>query len=249
MPAPDSPLALIGHASAAARALRDLGLVAITVPTDDLDGALSACRTLRFTGALVHPSMEAALLPLTQADPVAVRAGRVDAIAFAGGVHGTFALADALTDTIEASGYATRGASALLVGLAARDLALALPLTRLGFTDIGVVAETTPEAEGAARHLPAGVRSYPMSRRDPSVATLAERADLVVLTGGSLPTGLLQPYHTLVDLTGRAQQRSAAGTVMDLSRLPAQRLGRQLAHATGQRFHVDELTTLLPAFG
>lgn len=247
MPAHDSlPLALIGHSGAAGRALRDLGLVGISVPTDDLEATLAACRTLRFSGALVHPSLETALLPFTQADPAAQRTGRVDAIAFAGGTHGTFALADALIDAVEASGYATRGASALLIGSSTRDLALALPLTRLGFTDIGVVAETTPEAEGAAKHLPAGVRTYPISRRDASVATLAERADLIVLTAGSLPAGLLQPYHTLVDLTGRVTG-GAAGTVMDLSRLPAQRLCRQLSHATGQRFHVDELTPLLPS--
>lgn len=246
MSAPDSPVALIGHSGAAARALRDLGLVGVAVPHDDLPATLAACRTLRFSGALVHPYQETALLAVTQADPVAQRVGRVDAVAFAGGVHGTFALADALTDAVEASGYATRGASALLLGHGARDLALALPLTRLGFTDIGVVADTTPEAEAAARNLPAGVRTYPVSRADSSVATLAERADLVVVTGGALPPGLLQPYHTLVDLTGRARPEAAA-TVMDLSRLPTLRLARQLAHATGQRFHTDELTPLLTA--
>ena len=246
MPAPDSPVALIGHSGAAARALRDLGLVGVAVPHDDLAATLEACRTLRFSGALVHPSQEGALVSVTQADPVAQRVGRVDAVAFAGGVHGTFALADALTDAIEASGYATRGASALLFGHSARDLALALPLTRQGFTDIGVVGDTVPEAEAAARHLPAGLRGYPVSRADPSVATLAERADLVVVTGGTLLPGLLQPYHTVVDLTGRARTEAAA-TVMDLSRLPALRLARQLAHATGQRFHSDELTPLLTA--
>ncbi|PNY82565.1 shikimate dehydrogenase [Deinococcus koreensis] len=244
----DTPLALIGHSAQAARALRDLGLLGVSVPTDDLSGVLHACQTLRFSGALIHASQEFAALGVTQADPTAQKVGRVDAVAFAGGVHGTFALADALTDTLEASGYASRGASALLLGQAASDLALALPLTRLGFSDIGIVAETTPEAEGAARHLPAGVRAFPMSRRDPSVTTLAERADLIVLTAGALPPGLVQPYHTLIDLTGRAQA-GAAGSVLSLARLPARRLARQLAHATGQRFHVDELEKLVPALG
>ncbi|MFD1730281.1 hypothetical protein ACFSC4_02850 [Deinococcus malanensis] len=102
------------------------------------------------------------------------------------------------------SGYATRGAGALLIGLDAVDLTLALPLARLGFSNMGVAAETLPEAERAARHLPAGVRTFPVSRRDAALATLAERADLIVLTGGPLPAGLLQPYHTLADLTGHA---------------------------------------------
>ncbi|GHF30730.1 shikimate dehydrogenase [Deinococcus metalli] len=246
MPAPDAPLALIGYTSAAARALRDLGVVAVSVPHDDLGAVMDACRTLPFSGALVHPSVEGAALSVTQADVAAQRAGRVDSVAFAGGVHGTFALADALSDVVEDSGYATRGASALLLGQSASDLALALPLTRLGFTDIGVVAETTPEAEGAARHLPAGVRAYPVSRRDPSVAALADRADLIVLTRGALPPGLLHPYHTVVDLTGHAAG-TAAGSVLDLSRLPAQRLCRQLDHATGHRFRTDDLLPLLPA--
>ena len=246
MPVSDTPLALIGHSPQAARALRDIGLLALSVPTDDLSGVLQACQTLRFSGALVHASQECAALSVTQADPTAQKVGRVDAVAFAGGMHGTFALADALTDTLEASGYATRGASALVLGQAAADLALALPRTRLGFTDIGIVAETTPEAEGAARHLPAGVRAFPMSRRDSSVSTLAERADLIVLTAGALPPGLAQPYHTLIDLTGRAQG-GAAGSVLSLSSLPARRLARQLAHATGQRFHIEELEGLVPA--
>lgn len=246
MPASDTPLALIGHPPHAARALRDLGLLGVSVPTDDLSSVLQACQTLRFSGALIHTSLEGAALSVTQADPTAQKVGRVDAVAFAGGLHGTFALADALTDTLEASGYATRGASALLLGQAASDLALALPLTRLGFTDIGIVAETTPEAESAARHLPAGVRAFPISRRDSSVGTLAERADLIVLTAGALPPGVVQPYHTLIDLTGRAQGGSA-GSTLNLASLPARRLARQLAHATGQRFHTAELEQLVSA--
>lgn len=247
MPASDTPLALIGYPAPAARALRDLGLIALSVPTDDTRAVLDACRTLHFTGALVHDSQQVHLLDAVTPDTAARRVGRVDAVSFAGTLSGTFALTDALSDTLEDSGYATRGASALLIGLDAHDLALALPLARLGFADIGVAAESLPEAERAIRDLPAGLRAYPLSRRDPSCRTYAERADLIVLTAGPLPGGLVQPYHTLIDLTGRADASSSGAGRVDLSRLPLRRLARQLAHATGQRFHPDELEPVLPA--
>lgn len=249
MSASDAPLALMGYPTAAARALRELGFVALHVPTDDLKHVMDACQTLKFSGALVHPSQEAHALDAVQADSTARKVGRVDAVAFAGSAHGTFALADALTDLLDASGYATRGASAVLLGLDAHDLALALPLTRLGFSDIGLAAETTPEAERAARDLPAGLRAYPMNRRDPALKNLAERADLIILTGGSLPTSLLQPYHTLIDLTGQAGPSSTGATLLDLSGLQARRLVRQIAHATGQRLHAEEVSHVMQAMG
>lgn len=252
MPATESPLALIGYPVGAARMLRELGLVGVSVPSDDLSAVLAACQTLKFCGALIHASQEVHALDSANPDRTARRAGRVDAVAFAGGPHGTFALADALTDLLEASGYATRGASAVLIGQDAHDLALALPLTRLGFTDVGIVAESTPDAERAIRDLPAGLRSFPMSRRDPALGNLTERADLIVLTGGSLPAGVAQPYHTLIDLTSRAnpqndRAQSSGATLLDLSDLPARHLARQLAHATGQRFRVEELQSLVPS--
>lgn len=247
MPPSDSPLALLGYPTSAARALRDLGLVALALPTDDLKAVLAACHTLHFSGALVHASLEAAALDAAHPDRTAQRVRRVDAISFAGGAHGTFAFSDALSDALEASGYATRGASAVMVGLDAHDLALALPLARLGFTDLGVAADSTPEAERAARDVPAGVRVFPMSRRDPSLANLAERSDLVILTAGSLPAGVLQPYHTLIDLTGQVRPGSVAASVLDLGDLPARRLARQVMHATGQRLHAEELTGMLHA--
>ena len=247
MSASDTPLALIGYPAPAARALRDLGLIAVNVPVGDTRAVMDACRALHFTGALVHDSQQIHLLDAVTPDTTARRVGRVDAISFAGEPHGTFALSDALTDTLEASGYATRGAAALLVGTDAHDLALALPLARLGFTDIGVAAESLPKAERAVRDLPAGLRAFPLSRRDPSCQGFAERADLIVLTGGPLPTGLIQPYHTLIDLTGRINPERSGASSVDLSRLPLRRLARQLAHATDQRFHPDELEPVLPA--
>lgn len=243
----DTPLALIGYPGPAARALRELGLVALATPTDDLASVMDACMTLGFSGALVHRSQEARAHDATQADATARRVGRVDAVAFTAGAHGTFALADALGDTLEASGYAARGASALLLGTDMHDLALALPLTRLGFSTVGVVAGNTPDAERAARALPAGVRAVPMSRQDSALVGLAERADLLVLTGGSLPAGLAQPYHTIVDLTGLLQTAPGGATLLDLSALHARRLACQLAHATGQRFHAGELQGAIAA--
>lgn len=244
---PDAPLALIGSSPAAARALREVGLVAVAVPDEHLEAVLGACRTLRFSGALVHESREVAAASAADPDAGARRAGRVDAVAFtAGGAHGTYALADALTDAVEASGYAVRGAGALLLG-SGGDLARALPLVRLGFSSVGIAADSAPDAERLARDLPAGVRAFPVSRLDPALAALAERADLIVLTGGPLPPGLLQPYHTLADLTGRAGPGASGAATLDLSRLPALRLARQLLHATGQRYRAEDLTDLAVA--
>lgn len=247
MPAFDTPLALVGYAPQAARALRDLGLVAVSVPTDDPASVLEACRALRFTGALVHASQQVSTFEKVTADSAARRVGRVDAVAFTAGLHGTFAEADALTDVLHDSGYASRGASAVLLGQHAPDLALALPLARLGFTELGVVAASAPDAERAVRDVPAGVRVYPLSRRDPSVTDLAGRADLIVLTAGDLPHGLVQPYHTVIDLTGHANVSGTGASSLDLRPLPLRRLARQLAHATGQRFQPQELEGALHA--
>ncbi|ANE44019.1 hypothetical protein [Deinococcus puniceus] len=249
-----APLALIGVPAGAARAFRELGIVAVGVPDTDLKAVLDACHTLRFCGALVGPSHEEAVLGAVTPDADARRVGRVDAVSFTGGFgtggsHGAYALTGALMDALEATGYAARGASAVLLGNTADDLARALPLSRLGFTDVGVVADSSPDAERAARDLPAGVRSFAMSRRDSSLSTLTERADLIVLTGGSLPAGLVQPYHTVIDLTGRAQITSTGATSLNLSSLPARRLVRQLAHATGHRFHLEELEPLVRVLG
>ena len=253
MSASDAPLALIGYPSPAARALRDLGLIALAVPAEDLPGVLDACRTLRFTGALVHPSQERAVAGAVSLDPDARRAGRVDAVALTGGVggggaHGTYSLTDALMDTVEASGYAARGAAALFVG-GSTDLTQALPLVRLGFDQVGLATDTLPEAERLARDLPASVRSYAVGRRDPALVSLAERADLIVLTGGALPPGLLQPYHTLADLTGQAQTGPSGAARLDLSALPALRLSRQLLQATGQRFVPEVLGGVVGVLG
>lgn len=242
----DAPLALIGYSADAARALREAGLLAVPVPDDDPAAVLDACRTLRFVGALVHPSREVALAGHVDPDPDARRVGRVDAVAFGREAHGTYALADALMDAVEGSGYAARGADALLLGSGA-DLARALPLLRLGFGNVGIVADSYPEAERFARDVPAGVRAFPVGRRDSALASLSERADLIVLTGGSVPPGLLQPYHTLVDLTGQASTGSSGAARLDLTRLPELRLVRQLLHATGQRYRPEDLGDLAAA--
>lgn len=247
---PDAPLALIGHPPHAALTLREVGLFALAVPGDDLAAVLAACRTLRFAGALVHPMREAAVAEAVEADPDARRAGRVDAVAFsggaAGGAHGTYTLADALTDAVEASGYAARGANALLLGNGA-DLAQALPLVRLGLGQVTVAADSLPDAQRFIRDLPGSLRVFGVSRRDPALLSLAERADLIVLTGGSFPAGLLQPYHTLADLTGTGRAGASGAATLDLSALPALRLARQLLHATGQRYRPEDLTGLVEA--
>ncbi|GGO29043.1 shikimate dehydrogenase [Deinococcus humi] len=241
MQASDTPLALIGYPASAARALRELGLVALATPTEQLKEVMEACMTLGFSGALIHRGQEARAHDAAQTDATARRVGRVDAVAFTAGAHGTFALADALGDTLEASGYAARGASALLLGTDMHDLALALPLTRMGFSAVGVAAANTPDAERAARDFPAGVRAFPVSRQDSALEGLAERADLLVLTSGHFPAGLAQPYHTIIDLTGQLQIAPGGATLLDLTELHTRRLARQLAHATGQRFHAQEL--------
>jgi len=247
---PDTPLALIGYPSPAARALRELGLIALNVPTDDLPAVMDACRSLRFTGALVHPLQERALAAAVSTDPDARRAGRVDAVAFTGvgGAHGTYSLTDALMDTVEASGYAARGASALFLGSGV-DLSQALPLVRLGFEQVGLAADSLPDAQRLARDLPASVRSYALGRRDPALTSLAERADLIVLTGGTVPPGLLQPYHTLADLTGHANTGTSGAARLDLSALPALRLSRQLLQATGQRYLPEALEGVVRLLG
>jgi shikimate dehydrogenase len=238
-PAHDTPLALIGYSPDAARALRELGLTALAVPTDHLEEVLGACTALAFRGALVAASVQAAVLEATQPDSAAVRAGAADAVSFSGGpkAHSTCTLPDALLDALEDSGYPVRGARALLIGQGG-DLGAGLALARLGLGGLTLAAASHPEAERLARGLPASLKAHVTSRSDPALVTLAERADLIVLTAGPLPPGVLQPFHALLDLTGRASSAAskAGAALVPLTRLPELRLARRLLHATGQRF-------------
>lgn len=245
----DAPLALVGYPSAVLAALRDLGLLAVPVPAERPSDVVSACLTLRFTGALVAPAYQMAWLEAAQADSEAKRVGRVDALSFHGaaGASGTFSYAEALSDTLADTGYMARGASLAVLGHRAADLAVAAPLARLGFTDIGLVAESAPEAERAIRDLPSGLRIFPLSRRDESVRALLSRSDLVVLTAGELPSGILEPYHTVIDLTGRLKGSASGATILSLDTLAQHHASRQLAHATGQRFDPAQLAALAEA--
>ena len=242
-------IGLLGYGPATARALRDLGYLAVPLPAEDLAGVLAACQTLRLSGVLVHLAHEEQMYAAVQPDEAARRAGRVDAVALPLGAlaadpQGTYTLTEALSDAVAATHYAARGASALLIGHGA-DLAAVMPLTRLGFTQVGFVADSLPAAERLSREVPAGTATYALSRRDPALQTLAERADLIVVTGGTLPAGVLQPYHTLLDLTGRLPLGSA--TRLELGELPGLRLSQQLLHITGQRLHAGALDQLVQA--
>lgn len=247
----DAPLALVGYSSDTARALRDLGLTALAVQDAPPGEVVSACQTLGFSGALVAPAKGAAWLEAVNADSDARRAGRVDAVSFHGaaGAQGTFAYADALSDAVRASGYAAVGASLLVIGHGLSDMILAAPVARLGFTDIGLAANSAPEAERVRRELPAVPRIFPVSRRDDTLRALADRSDLIVLTAGDLPKNLLQPYHSVLDLTGKLQLTTSGATLLSLHDLPAHQLARQLNHATGQQFQISELQRLAAALG
>lgn len=257
-PAHDTPLALLGYAPDVARALRELGLTAVSVPVDSLEDVLRACAVLACPGALVAGQLRAAVLALgastsaVRADTAALRSGAADAVSFTGGTHGqavqthaTCTLPDALLDTLEDSGYPVRGARALLIGQSG-DLGAGLALTRLGLSSLTLAAASHPEAEALARSLPGGLKAHVTSRSDPALITLAERADLIVLTAGPLPPGVLQPFHALLDLTGRASSAAskAGAALVPLTRLPELRLARRLHHATGQRFAPEVLIGL-----
>ena len=245
----DAPLALIGYSSDAARALSALGITALNVPDGPPGDIISACHTLKFSGALIAPTQGHAWLDAVNVDTDARRAGRVDSLSFHGaaGAQGTFAYADALSDAVRASGYAVVGASLLIIGHRVNDMVLAAPIARLGFTDIGLAADSAPEAARVRRELPNVPRLFPVSRRDTTIQALADRSDLVVLTGGDLPKGLLQPYHTLIDLTGNERASTSGATLLDLYDLPAHHLVRQLQHATGKTYSADDLTQVSAA--
>lgn len=238
----EAALALIGYPAAAARALREFGLVALAVAAAPLPEVLAACQALGFAGALLHPDMQAQAAQHLQLDPDARRAGLSDAVAFSGGLRGTYAAPEALLSAVQESSYAARGAHAVLIGSAA-DLRLGLGLARLGFKAITVVADSHRDAEAMSRDLPAGLAAFALTRSDAALRGLAERADLLVLTGGNLPTGLVQPYHTVLDLGGQAgrEVRRTGATLLSLPDFPARVLARQLEHATGQRFRPDLL--------
>lgn len=240
--AAERALALIGYSSSASRAMREFGLMALSVPGAPLPDVLVACERLGFVGALLHPSLQESAAGHLQLDPDARKANRADALAFTGGPRGTFAAPEALIAAVQESSYAARGAHALLIG-SGSDLHVGLGLARLGFKAITVVGQTRREAEAVSRDLPAGLVAFALGRQEAAVPGLAERADLLILTGGHLPPGLLQPYHTVLDLTGLAGRETAAAgaTLLSLPDFPARVLARQIEHATGQRFRPSAL--------
>ena len=245
-PAHDTPLALLGYSPDAARALRELGLTALSLPTDALPEVLHACAVLACPGALVAPRFQDQVLAISRPDTAAQRAGSADALSFAGHqIHATCTLPDALQDTLEDSDYPVRGANALLIGQGG-DLGAGLALARLGLSSLTLAAASRPEAEHLVQDLPRGLKAHVTSRSDPALVTLAERADLIVLTAGPLPPGVLQPFHALLDLTGRAGSAAskAGAALVSLARLPELRLARRLSHATGQRFAPEVLNEL-----
>lgn len=245
---PDAPLALIGHAPQAARALRELGLVALAVPDGPLADVFAALRTLHFCGALLAPHLEEAALAHVQSDASARKLGRADSLSLAGGVHASHTLEEAVLRLVQDSAYAARGARMLILGEGA-PLRAAVGLARLGAPSVTVAAGHASEAERALQLLPAGVKGYALSLADSALGALAERADLVVLAGGVLPSGVLQPFHTLLDLTAGAQGAGREGVPhIETGALPALRLSLQLEHATGQRFKPEALRDASPAF-
>lgn len=238
----DAPLALIGFGPPAARALRDLGLSALSVPDQPLSEVLSALHTLNFGGALLAPRVEAAAFALTQPDGFARKLSRVDALSLMGEARGTHTLEEALARVVEESGYALRGARLLVIGEGA-SLRASLGLARLGAASVTVAAPHRPEAQGVLALLPGGVKGYAVAAGDAALESLAERADLVVLAGGALPEGVLHPFHTLLDLTGEGAALAARLGVplLGAGALPPARLALQLEHATGQRFGLEAL--------
>lgn len=244
---PDNPLALIGYSSQAARTCRELGLIALSLPCESPSEIAEACQTLCFSGALIAPPFQNSWAAITQTDPEAKRIGKIDAVAFPTGhgqPHGAYTFADALADVMENTRYASRGASAIIWGRTASDLHMGAPLLRQGFTDIALIANNTPEAEKAMRDLPSGLRLYPMSRNNDAILDFAQRTDVVLLVNGELPPRLLQPYHTLIDLTGKADAIRSGANILSLDELKGFHIARQLAHATGQRFVPEELGDL-----
>ena len=236
------PLALIGYPVSVARVLREFGLVVLGVPASPLPEVLSACETLGFAGALLHQSVQESAAAHLQLDPDARRAGRADAVSFVGGPRGTYAAPEALLSAVEDSHYAARGAHAVLIG-SGSDVRLGFGLSRLGLKAITVVAETHRDAEALSRDLPAGLAAFALTRKDSALRGLCERADLLVLTGGALPPELVQPYHTVLDLTGRSERvvQAAGATLLSLPDFPARVLARQIEHASGQRFRPEAL--------
>lgn len=247
---PDAPLALIGYAPEAARALRALGLLAIALPDGALNEVFAALRTLHFSGALIAPHLEEAAFVHVHSDAAARKLGRVDSVSLAGALHASHALEEALLRLVQDSAYAARGARMLLLGEGA-PLRAAVGLARLGAPSVTVAAGHAGEAERALQLLPAGVKGYALALNDPALGALAERADLVVLTSGPLPPGVLQPFHTLLDLTaahGHAALREGVARI-EAGELPALRLSLQLEHATGQRFKPEVLREVAAGIG
>lgn len=239
----EAPLALVGFGAEAARALRALGLVALAVPAAPLAEVLGALAPLRFAGALIAPDHEEAAARLVTPDADARKLGRVDSVALAGGLRGSHALETALVRLVEDGGYAARGARVLVAG-EGPALRAATGLARLGTAGFTVAAPSLPEAEAARDLLPAGVKGYALALRDPALPTLAERADLVVLAGAHLPNGTLQPFHTVLDLTGGVHPVPS----LDAADLPARRLALALEHATGHKFRPEALREAALAF-
>ncbi|WP_027881356.1 hypothetical protein [Meiothermus rufus] len=188
-----------------------------------LEAALRGLWPLGFRAAAIEdPGLQALALDLVaHLEAEAAQARRVDLVVpEPSGTRGFYQEALALAQLIRR--YAL-GDQALWLGPLRPELALGLR----GLGKVSLMAQSFAQGESFLRLLPSpqqGVVAVSLAQ----AAGVARQADLILYLGGSLPLGLLQPYHRLIAL----------------SPLPAEALrqiGEYVPPEEFQRFHLSAL--------
>ncbi len=164
-------------------------------PGDDLAAALAALKPLNFAGALIEDSdlQPLALDSMSNLESEASLARRVDAvIPESQGPRGYYLEPIALSQLLRRYAFGERG---VWVGPTRTEMAQGLR----NLSKVSVVSKNFPEGEGFLSLLPAPQRGV-VGVAEVQSEVVARQADLVIYAGGTLPLGLLQPYHTLLAL-------------------------------------------------
>jgi hypothetical protein len=220
-------------------------LPTVVPTTAKLERVIQGLEPLGFLGAVFvgAPSPEALKL-VDGFSSSSERDGAIDAIQVTRGTQGAHTLEDGLLGALDAIAYRGFGANALVIGGDASASA-AVQVARAGVKNLTIAAPDRPHAERLARHAPAGVTVRTISSEEPAFLEALERADLLLLCDHKmrLEPRHLQPYHTLIEVSGESSLSVAleriGGQTVSYKAIQTHHLSAQLEFVTGRKHRLE----------